>query len=140
MEAVPQMIILFVLFGMERELVLGLNPNLFYATLLSSLVTASLGIAKFLKTGPCRLVPDQGPLGGHATLGFLLLILNITSTIVSKGLMLNPRGINTSIFKNRQKYVAVWLAVCYLPQLTYVRKISTKLSSNLKYMSFNCRA
>ena len=121
MEAVPQMIILFVLFGMERELVLGLNPNLFYATLLSSLVTASLGIAKFLKTGPCRLVPDQGPLGGHATLGFLLLILNITSTIVSKGLMLIPKGINTSIFKNRQKYIAVWLAVCYLPQLTYVR-------------------
>ena len=109
----------------ERKMIMGLNPNLFYATYFSSLVTASLGIDKFLKTGPCRLVPDQGPLGGYATLGFALLIFNIASTIVCKGMMMNPIiaiFLDMFEFPEFPKVIGVWLAFCYLPQLIYVSK------------------
>ena len=40
-------------------------------------------MAKFLRAGPCRLVPY-----GKSKLGFFLLILNIASTLVGKTFML----------------------------------------------------
>jgi len=87
----------------------------------------TLGI---LKTGPCRLVPDQGPLGGHGTLGFLMLMLNIESTIISKGIMLPALGFGIPgagytfsgepLFNSPLILIGVWIAKCYLPQLIFV--------------------
>ena len=97
---------------------------MFVVTFSTSVLTASLGIAKFLKTGPCRLLPDQGPVGGHATLGFFLLMVNIATTIVSKGIILPAIGYeyghNSRLFQSKPTAIGVWIAICYLPQLLYV--------------------
>ena len=63
--------ILLILFMLNPHVTYWLDPNLFIVTFVTSVLTATLGIAKFLKIGPCRLVPDQGSLGGHGTLAFL---------------------------------------------------------------------
>ena len=127
LEAVPQILILLIFFILNPGVAYHLDENLFIATFTTSVFTASLGIAKFLKTGPCGLVTDQGPLGGHGTLAFLILMLNITSTIVSKGLMLpgiGPRAgpirslIPGPVKETGPKLIGVWLAICYLPQLS----------------------
>ena len=130
----PQIHILLILFVLNPVVTYFLNEGLFIATFVSSVFTATLGIAKFLKTGPCRLVPDHGPLGGYGTLAFLMLMLNIASTIVSKGTMLPALGFGIQQVKGEviipgkplsggespSKVIGVWIAICYLPQLVYV--------------------
>ena len=58
---------------------------LFTASYSISVLTASLGLAKSLKTGPCRTLPQGGALGGYATGRFLLLTIGIGCTLVGKG-------------------------------------------------------
>ena len=127
LEALPQIHILLILFILNPYVTYYLDEKLFIATFGTSLLTATFGIAKFLKTGPSRLVPDQGPLGGHGTLAFLLLMLNVASTIVSKGIMLaalgwgiNDHWIGEPLTMNDSLVVGVWIAICYLPQLVNV--------------------
>ena len=60
----------------------------FLATFISSVFSASKGIAGFLLHGPCKLVPTDGLFGGMGKLGFILLVLNIASTICGKGVLL----------------------------------------------------
>ena len=118
----PQIHILLILWVLNSEITSELNKPLFITTFATSVLTATLGIAKFLKTGPCRLVPDQGPLGGHGTLAFLMLMLNIASTIVSKGIMLPAIGAGPSSkrLSDQKSVIGVWISICYLPQLLYV--------------------
>ena len=132
----PQIHILLILWVLNVNITFNLNPALFVTTFATSVLSATLGIAKFLKTGPCRLVPDQGPLGGHGTLAFFLLMLNIASTTVSKGLMLPAIAYNikyngVSLFygypDGALKAIALWLAICYSPQILYVRFSIMKL-------------
>ena len=61
---------------------------LYLVTSLTSLLSAAFGMAKFLKTGPCRLVSNDGLLGGYFQLGFILnfiyiLLLIFTRSVVS---------------------------------------------------------
>jgi len=112
--------ILLILFMLNPRVTYYLDPDLFIATFTTSVFTATLGIAKFLKIGPCRLIPDQGPLGGHGTLAFLMLMLNIASTIVSKGIMLPALGFGIrNLSEISSMVIGVWIAICYLPQLVY---------------------
>ena len=60
----------------------------FLATFISSAFSASKGIAGFLLHGPCKLVPTDGHFGGMGKLGFILLLLNIASTLCGKGVLL----------------------------------------------------
>ena len=62
LEAVPQIHILLILWVLNDKITLRPDPGLFIATF-TSVISAALGIAKFLKIGPCRLVPEQAPLG-----------------------------------------------------------------------------
>ena len=50
----------------------------FILTFLSSLLSASFGMTKFLKVGPCRLLPNQGYLGGYLSWSFIFTFFNIT--------------------------------------------------------------
>ena len=126
LEAVPQIHILLILWVLNFRITYDLNPGLFIATFTTSVFTATLGIAKFLKTGPCRLVPDQGPLGGHGTLAFIILMLNIASTIVSKGIILPAIGLGINggpyapLTNDSSLVIGLWIATCYLPQSIYV--------------------
>ena len=71
----------------------NLTTYLFFASFISSVFCATLGIAKFLKVGPCPLVPDEGFLGGHVYMGYVLLFINIGSTILGKGFTLAAMGV-----------------------------------------------
>ena len=136
LEAVPQIHCLLVILVLDELVAYGANHTLFIVTFSSSVLTASLGIAKFLKTGPCRLVPDQGPMGGHATLGFFLLMVNIALTIVGKGFMLPAIGYgpeSSRLFQSTPTAIGVWIAICYIPQLLYVSSNSRKV----KLLSIN---
>ena len=123
----PQVHILLVLLMLNSEIISGRNLLLFLLTFISSIFTATLGIAKFLKIGPCRLLPDQGPCGGHATPGFFLLMLNISTTIVSKGFILPI----TCLLLVDNRAIGTWIAICYLPQFAYVCMISKNVHTVL---------
>ena len=93
MEAIPQVHILFALLFQDNDnVVVNVNDEnemvLFWTTFSLSVFSATFGIAKFLKLGPCRLVPTQGKSGGFVSAGFILLMVNITFTIVTNGYML----------------------------------------------------
>ena len=60
------------------------DPILFYVKISSSILTLPLGLTKFLKSGPCRIVPNEGRLGGYCECGFILLYLKSFLTILQK--------------------------------------------------------
>ena len=68
--------------------------------------------------GPCKLVPDEGLLGGHGRLGFLLLFLNVATTSFSKALMLFAIA---SRFKHTFKPMFIpegpWKGMCSKPTI-----------------------
>ena len=57
------------------------NEALFIASFIMSILSASKGLATFLKDGPCLLLPKEGYYGG-----FVLLFFNICLTLVGKGM------------------------------------------------------
>ena len=96
-------------------------------TLALSIFSGGFGIAKFMKSGPCKMVPStSGFLGGFVSLGFPAVLVSVIATFVGKGLMLNavaedgPRGI--AFYK-----VAIWMALNLLPQFIYVSKYQLEL-------------
>ena len=57
---------------------------MFVFAICTSLVTASLGMAKSLKIGVCKILPDKGPLDGLLTVRFILLVIACFLTLVGK--------------------------------------------------------
>jgi hypothetical protein len=90
-------------------------------TLILSVLSGGFGIAKFLKSGPCRIIPnDSGFLDGFVSLAFTGVMLSVIATFVGKGLMLAvvaqvDQGIDFS-------KAAMWMAFNWLPQFLYVSK------------------
>ena len=149
LEAVPQIHILLVLWVLNSKINYQLNRGLFIATFITSVLSATLGIAKFLKIGPCRLVPDQGPLSGHGTLSFLILMLNIKFTLISKGIMLPAIGYGIyygepfeALTRQPSTMIGVWLSICYLPQFIYVSTylifMQVLVCNHILVISFQC--
>ena len=62
---------------------------LFWVTFSTSIITPSLGLAKNLKVGPCRILPEQRRcLGGLLSPRFVLIFLSCGSTFVTRGYFL----------------------------------------------------
>ena len=80
-----------------------------------SVFSATLGIAKFLKVGPCRLLSYN-----KIDLGFFLLILNIATCIIWKGfnLYFAINGVLNDVFR-----VMLWISLSMLPQMAFVSSI-----------------
>lgn len=78
-----------------------------------SVLSASLGIVKFLKVGPCRLLSYN-----KIDLGFFLLTLNIATCIIWKGFILQWMELGDDIFG-----VMLWISVSILPQMAFVGSI-----------------
>ena len=57
--------------GNGEELIISDNPTLFWLAYLSSIFSSTYGLAKCLRAGPCRIMPEGGGLGG--VLRFILL-------------------------------------------------------------------
>ena len=56
----------------------------FFTTFLISLLTCSLGVAKFLQNGPISVISNKGPLGGMMTRRFGLAFITIAFSIFTK--------------------------------------------------------
>ena len=102
-----------VLYGRSRNDPYGLA--LFLLGFTSSVLSASLGMARLLMNGPSKLVKKQGHLGGYAQVGFALVMVSIICVLVSKALWL---AFSTSWLD--PLYALVWIGVSLAPQLTLV--------------------
>ena len=138
MEAVPQLHLLLCFAVMEPNLfVRGPNSNrtMFLITLSSSIFCAAFGITKFLKSGPCRLVSDEGFGGGFVKLGFLLAMVNVCSILLSKGFLVLLFG---HIIHDLPA-IGAWIGINYIPHLIYVRKLHNNLSKDIYIVFFIIR-
>jgi hypothetical protein len=133
---VPQVHILLFIWGSGYFKEAGSLDAQFRATFSLSVVSASWGIAKFLKLGPCRLVPGDGLLGGYCRPSFLLLVVNNAVWLVGKGIFMAFGFTNwidkdfkydrrlqtcTKCMQMDFNHTAVlWVATFLLPQLALV--------------------
>ena len=94
---------------------------LFLVGFSTSVMSATFGLAKFFKVGPCKLLPTEGFLWGFGQLGFILVLLNIMITTFLKGSLL---ALACAPFVNFQldalTAVLIWSSLNYLPQTIYV--------------------
>ena len=65
--------------------IIGSTPELFIFTFITSILSASFGMAKSLKLGVCRTMASEGPLDGLLTGKFILLVLTCAGILVSEG-------------------------------------------------------
>ena len=67
----------------------SLNSVLFFVAFSTSIITSSLGLAKNLKVGPCRILPEQKRyLKGFLSPKFILIFFACGFTLVGKGIAL----------------------------------------------------
>ena len=130
LEAIPQTHILLCLAGQNSSLIIGKDSLQFVVTLATSFLSASFALSKFLKMGPCRLVPDVGRLGGFLERGFVCLLVNVALTILIKGANLTAGLQGSKSYENKlqddrqsseKKWIGIyWILLNILPQLNYV--------------------
>ena len=120
LESIPQTHILLCLAGQNKSLIIGKNSIQFWLTFVTSFMSAAFALSKFLKTGPCRLIPDVGRLGGFLERGFICLQVNIALTILIKGANLTA-GLQVYRQSSENKWIGIyWILLNFLPQLIYV--------------------
>ena len=123
LESVPQVHILFLIWVLSDEgscdsPINGLRDPHFIITFVSSVINAAFGISKFLRSGPCRFIRSDTFLMGFGTLSYLLLFLNIATTLVAKGLSL-VSAIDPDDTISRLPLVSI----CFVPQLAMVSSL-----------------
>ena len=125
LEAVPTIHILLGIFmrgphvfgGLEHEKnFLGIQKKtMFLTTFGLSVFSGSLGMAKFLKFGPCQIVPSQ-----KYHFGFFLVFMSIASTLIGKGCVLAFVFVVRGGRRNYVNKCIIWMCSCLLPQLVFV--------------------
>ena len=132
LESIPQTHILLCLAGQNPTLIIGKDSTQFVVTFATSFLSASFALSKFLKTGPCRLVPDVGRLGGLFERGFICLLVNVALTILIKGANLTASllySLSTPEYysgasrssRSQVKWISIyWVLLNMLPQIIYV--------------------
>ena len=122
MESIPQIHILMCLIVSDNSFI----SDYVAFTIIISALSGGFGIAKFLKTGPCKIIPSSsGFLDGFVSLGFPAVVLSAIATLLGKGLMLPVvvEGTKGIIFAN----VVMWMGFNLIPQMVYVSKFQLKL-------------
>ena len=115
LESIPQVCIISVMMASNENV---LSFDHVYPTYTLSVFSAAFCITKFLKAGPCRLIPyDKINFG----LSFLL-ILSIGSHIIGKGISLAGSLTNMSQYFHGYRSLAVttWICLSLLPQMIFV--------------------
>ena len=91
-----------------------------YPTYTLSVISAALGITKYLKAGPCRLISYDKINFGQS----FLLILNIGSHIIGKGISLAGSLTMSQYFHGYLSLaVTTWICLSLLPQIIFVSNI-----------------
>ena len=114
LESVPQVhIILMVTIGAWGTTVDPKAP-LAIATFSLSVFSAAFGITKFFSVGPCRLIPYD-----KINLGFFLMMLNVASCLVGKGVLLALHlvAIGPADFAY---IIGTWVSLSIVPQVVFV--------------------
>ena len=114
------------------------DPILYYIKITSSFLTLSFGMTKYLKCGPCRIVPNEGKLGGYGECGFIFLYLYIAWTINAKEIPLTffittTMGANNNSMISGLSFnagVGIWIGLNVGPQFIYVSRYSVELLEN----------
>ena len=119
LESIPQTHILLCLAGQNRSIIIGKDSIQFWLTFATSFMSAAFALSKFLKTGPCRLIPDVGRLGGFLEKGFICLQVNVALTILIKGANL-AAGLDYRQSSGKKWIGITWILLNILPQLIYV--------------------
>ena len=60
----------------------------FFITFSTSIITGSLGVTKFLQTGPCSMLSEEGTLGGLLRWKFIIAYLAVMTSMVTKALFI----------------------------------------------------
>ena len=121
LEAVPTTFILLAIYFRDRYIFGGSERNflgiqkwlMFWITFGISVFSGSLGMAKFLKLGPCKIVPSD-----KFHCGFVLVIFSIATSMVGKGLVLASSL--SGEYRDYLIIVLIWICSCILPQLIFV--------------------
>ena len=130
MEAVPTVLILLALLLRNDELFLGNGSSddfnflgihksiMFWTTFSISVFSGSFGMAKFLKLGPCQIVPSQ-----NIDCGFFSVMMSMAAALVSKGCVLAFSLATTDSSRQFFTYPTIcliWISSCILPQFILV--------------------
>ena len=86
-ESLPTFVISTCIMGLNFDSVSGNNKVdviIYFLSYSSSAFSTVFGICNFLKNGPCRILPKDGLFGGYCSLGFLLLFINISLSLLVK--------------------------------------------------------
>ena len=139
MEAVPTVLILLALYTRNRFLFMGDETNfigipktaMFWTTFSISVFSGSFGMAKFLKLGPCQIVPSQ-----NMHCGFFFVMMSMAAALVSKGCVLvfslatsEPGG--PYKFFTYPTICLIWISSCILPQVILVSIETNPKSTNI---------
>ena len=92
--------------------------HLFVCTLFLSTLTASIGIAKFLKSGPASIVRSEKCKDGYGTLTFILIFLNVFATLTGKIIVIGNFGFRISIAGSKNSYLLI--LIIFAPHILYV--------------------
>jgi hypothetical protein len=101
----------------------------FLVSLVISIFSGGFGIAEFMKTGPCKMIPStSGFIDGFVSLGFPAVVFSIIATFVGKGLSLTVVALDGGAGLIFSK-AAMWMALNLLPQFIYVSTISNETTN-----------
>ena len=116
-EAIPQVFIQVAVI-VSTEGIIDPSGSLFWATFFTSLLTATLGMAKFFKSGPIQLVPSDSYGCGFFTI-MLLMATHMILKAAVLGIVLFGHSTADLGFEK-----AIWSFCCFLvfPPLVFVRK------------------
>ena len=119
LESIPQVFILLcILTAGQGDKIFELDYFLFWSTCVTSVFSAALALTKFLKNGPCRLLPTSGLLAGFCHCGFIVTFLVNLFCLGFKGFTL---GLLLNVaFKNTFKTTGVWMCSNMIPQFVFV--------------------
>ena len=125
LESVPQVYVLLTLafssggFYTNKPGILDINSNLFWVTASLSITAASFGIAKFLNSGPTRIVGNNKCLDGFGTLTFILIFCNVAVTLVGRGMVIGME-IAYIAYLGNNKFYNLQILLTFLPQFLHV--------------------
>ena len=95
----------------------GLSFRLAFAT---SIFSGGFGIARFLKAGPCKMIPsNSGFLDGFVGLGLPAVVLSVLATLLGKGILLPVMAEDDRRELSFAKAV-MWLGINLVPSMIYV--------------------
>ena len=128
LESIPQTHLTLMLLVLNSQVLIDWGDDsdgglssfaLFLLGFTSSVLSASLGMARLLMNGPSKLVKKQGHLGGYAQVGFALVMVSIICVLVSKALWLAFSTLDGP-WRGHPLHALVWIGVSLAPQLTLV--------------------